>query len=105
MIKVDSKVVAGEDDSFSLVFTFDSVSLNVLLTSKESSQDLKRVYEKLLTLLLTDGIIVELDEKNSAQGMFYEVSKEYIQSLNNDLAAVRQEIVSKGLALDDTKGA
>lgn len=100
MIQVGSKVVSGEDGSFSLVFDFDGESLSVLLTSKESSQDLKRVYEKLLALLLADEVCVGLDEKRSVQGMFYEVSKEYVQSLNNDLATVRQEIVSKGLGLE-----
>ena len=75
MIKVGSKVVDGADGSFSLVFTFDDESLSVLLTSKESSQDLKTVYEKLLALLLADGVSVSLDEESSAPGMFLDVSK------------------------------
>lgn len=100
MIKVGSKVVNGADGSFSLVFTFDDESLSVLLTSKESSQDLKTVYEKLLALLLADGVSVSLDEESSAPGMFLDVSKEYVKSLNNDLVTVRQEIVSKGLGIE-----
>jgi hypothetical protein len=100
MIKVGSKVVDGADGSFSLVFTFDDESLSVLLTSKESSQDLKTVYEKLLALLLADGVSVSLDEESSAPGMFLDVSKEYVKSLNNDLVTVRQEIVSKGLGIE-----
>lgn len=100
MIKVGSKVVDGTDGSFSLVFTFDDESLSVLLTSKESSQDLKTVYEKLLALLLADGVSVSLDEESSAPGMFLDVSKEYVKSLNNDLVTVRQEIVSKGLGIE-----
>lgn len=100
MIRVGSKVVDGADGSFSLVFTFDDESLSVLLTSKESSQDLKTVYEKLLALLLADGVSVSLDEESSAPGMFLDVSKEYVKSLNNDLVTVRQEIVSKGLSIE-----
>lgn len=97
MIEVAAEVMKRADDAHELVFVVDGDSCAVTLTSKEGSLDLKKVYEKLLTLLLRDEVRVQLREDGPVQSMFFEVCREYITSLNADLATVRSEILAEGL--------
>lgn len=67
----------------------DSYTIN--LNSSTSQNELKRIFSKLLQLLLEDNIVLNLViAEGYGKGLYKDVCKEYIDDLNRELTQVRE---------------
>lgn len=100
MRTIKAKVVKLSNDDEALRFFISEEELDVLLTEKDGINGLKNVYEALLKEVMQDDVGIELTDKDEgATAMYQDVCREYLKLLNQDLAAARQEVIEKGLAI------
>lgn len=73
----------------------DEEGINVNLNETSGQRDLKNVFEMILKKLSSNDLELKLtiDEKYK-KGLYKEVCEEYISDLNNEIKAVRSEILS-----------
>lgn len=88
--EVISVVLTGDNKSASLVFNIDEDKLSVDLCDDTVSQtQLKTVFSRLLGLVAQKDIRLQYsDDGTCSVGLYKEVSKEYINSLNIELSRV-----------------
>lgn len=84
-----------EDDTCKLEFTFPNDDKIVIDTEKPDTQkNLKRVFNKIIELLLEKDVEIEDLREDGGSNMAKEVFSDYIQSLNREVQGIRDEIKS-----------
>lgn len=63
--------------------------------SEDKANDVKSAFNKLLALLKTGAIRIELEK--AGDDLFSQVAKEYLAQLNKELTAIRAEMVKREL--------
>lgn len=86
--------VLGETDV--LIFGFDDEQPEkyvVNLNSSSSQAEIKDVFSRLLELLITDDIVLDLKfSEGYSKGLYKEVCTEYINDLNREILQVKESI-------------
>lgn len=92
-ILVVELTVSGETDI--LVFHFpEEETLSVNLNSSESQSDFKKVFSKLLQLILDGEVVLNFEKAEGySKNLYIDVCKEYIEALNQELVQVRKSII------------
>lgn len=89
---IDVKLTAMSDVDV-LIFGLDEEQPEayvVNLNSATSQNELKEVFSKLLELLLTEDILLQLSvAPGYSKGLYKDVCKEYIEDLNRELVQVK----------------
>lgn len=99
MQKVITTALLDSEGNDVLRFHFpDGMNLDVCLTGEGGNNQLKEVFEKVLKLQLKDDVEVGFESTEGyANAMYAQVCKAYTDTLANELAPVRAEIVKEGL--------
>lgn len=86
--------VLGETDV--LIFRLDNEQPEkyvVNLNSGSSQAEIKDVFSRLLEMLITDDIVLELQfSEGYSKGLYKDVCTEYINDLNREILQVKQSI-------------
>ena len=73
----------------------DEEGINVNLNETSGQRDLKNVFEMILKKLSSNNLELKLTiDEEYKKGLYKEVCEEYISDLNNEIKAVRSEILS-----------
>lgn len=96
MIKV-MLTVLGEEDV--LIFYLDDEHLEeyvIKLNSATNQADIKKVFSKILQLVLENDIALDYSvAEGYTKGLYKEVCKEYIEDLQNEINNAREQILQE----------
>lgn len=99
MTDIKAQVVKDANETECLRFTIGGDIEDVPLTATGGVNALKHVFERILCVLVEDEAKIKLcDREVGTTAMYHDVAREYIDLLNEDLVAVRAEMVGKGIA-------
>lgn len=101
MHKVTTTVLNDSEGNDVLRFCFpDETFLDVNLTGESGNNQLKEVFEKVLQLQLEDDVRVGFEPTEGYSNVMYsQVCKAYTDTLANELAPVRAEIIKEGFGI------
>lgn len=90
---IDVTLTTSEDDDV-LVFGFDNSCLDayvVNLNSTSSQTELKKVFSKLLRMLLENDLTLNFVIADGySKGLYKDVCKEYIEDLNREIKQIKE---------------
>lgn len=88
------KVVLSEkEETDYLCFEFEDKKCEVNLNDVKGQQDFKNVFSELLKIICNKDLVLKLEiEEGYKRGLYKEVCMEYIESLNNEIREVREEL-------------
>ena len=94
VVKIETRLFQ-EDDTCKLEFIFSSDDKIIIDTEEPDNQKkLKRVFNKIIELLLEKDIEIKDLQKDGGSEMAKEVFSDYIESLKKEVQGIRDEIKS-----------
>lgn len=94
VVKIETRLFQ-EDDTCKLEFIFSSDDKIIIDTKEPDTQKkLKRVFNKIIELLLEKDIEIKDLQKDGGSEMAKEVFSDYIESLKKEVQGIRDEIKS-----------
>lgn len=92
-------IVRTSEDNETLRFDINGSTVDVELTQESGVNGLRQLFERLLTLLVSDEVEIELaPRQDGTTAMYHDVCREWIKLLNQDLVTVRQEMIAERIA-------
>lgn len=92
VVKIETRLFQ-EDDTCKLEFMFpDGDKITIDTEEPDTQKNLKRVFNKIIELLLEKDVEIEDLQEDGGSEMAKETFSDYIESLNKEVQGIRDEI-------------
>ena len=103
MKRIGMTVTANENNQDVFRLNTEPEYIDVVLTEENGTNDLKKLFERLLQELFKDDVEITFIKTDGYKTKIYEdVCREYITVLNQELIMARQKILEEKLPMDES---